>query len=447
MKRNKIRTVIAASILFCFCCSCGTQTALPQTEDAKEDAVSDKDNETLPDTTDTASAAEGVQKEQNVPEKDNIENEDETFTISIEMKTEESSENAEDGTCIYTLSYGYPIITITGHEDSAAKINADIQEIVSAFLTAADNDELQYAKDDYETRSEDPEWDYPFMPYASELHFTATRSDSNVISFVITNYVYSGGAHGFTSTTGVSYNTQTGEKISFSELAENADTFHADTLAYNQKLAASVSYQGMLFSDESIYNGELESVLYAEDSWYLSTFGLVFLSNPYALGPYAAGTIEFVIPYSDLDVMGLEEAFTYPGRLTRKLRHEESYAIDVNGDGQEDSIQFSTVYTESEDGGETTVHFIVNDMDFAQNADDELKERFLEYAWMEDYAIYDLDESDGILDFVFFTSENENDTYVTYSHFYRYGKDGSLTYVGKTTGNIYDPTEEIVLVR
>lgn len=411
MKRNRIRIIIASSILFCFCCSCSTQTALPQTDGAQENAVSDEGGE--------------------------------AFAISIEMKMEESSENAEDGTCIYTSSYGYPIVTITGHEDAAAKINADIQEIVSAFLIGAENDELQYAKDDYATRSEDPEWDYPFLPYASELYFTTARSDSNVISFVITNYAYSGGAHGFTITTGVNYNTQTGEKVSFLELAENADTFHADTLAYNQELAASVSYQGMLFSDESIYNGELESVLYAEDSWYLSTSGLVFLSNPYALGPYAAGTIEFVIPYSDLDVMGLKDAFAYPGRLTRKLRHETPYAIDVNGDGQEDSIQFYTVYTESEDGNETTVHFIVNDMDFAQDAGDELKERFVEYAWMEDYAIYDLDESDEILDFVFFASENENDTYVTYSYFYRYEKDGSLTYIGKTTGNIYDPTEEL----
>ena len=62
---------------------------------------------------------------------------------------------------------------------------------------------------------------------------------------------------------------------------------------------------------------------------------------------------------------------------------------------------------------------------------------------MEDYAIYDLDESDDALDFVFFDYVNENEIYVMYIYFYRYEKDGVLTYLGKTQGNIYDPTDDI----
>ena len=39
--------------------------------------------------------------------------------------------------------------------------------------------------------------------------------------------------------------------------------------------------------------------------------GLVFISNPYELGPYVAGMIEFTIPYQDLENMGLNQEYWY----------------------------------------------------------------------------------------------------------------------------------------
>lgn len=99
----------------------------------------------------------------------------------------------------------------------------------------------------------------------------------------MTYYAYTGGAHGNYDTIGINYNAKTGDLISFTDLSEDDAAFHEDTLAYNQNLAKTEYYKERMFSEDTITDGTLESVLYADDAWYLSTSGLVFMSGPMLL--------------------------------------------------------------------------------------------------------------------------------------------------------------------
>ena len=408
-----------SAILLCNACSNSTQND-----------INDKTN--LPETE--------LITEENSPADtgSDTENTDQSANITIEMQNTEDVETAEDGTILYTSSCTYPTVAIEDNESAADKINADIQAKVEAFKSATRTSVRDDARETYQYLEEDDNG-YFFTTYEENLGFELVRCDTNVISFKANYYTFSGGAHGNSSLTGINYSTQTGELIDFADLSEDAAKFYEDTLVYNQELAATDAYKNQTYNGEPVSNEDLKAVLYAEDKWYLSTSGLVFISDPYALGPYAAGAIEFVIPYYDLDKMGLKAEYDYPGKLTKKLYHKEIYSMDINGDGKKDTFQFYTESQDNEDGTfESTVHFVINEKDFLQGADDEMYRMLSDYVW-PDYGLYDLDPTDDTIEFVFFSGSYENDEYVIFSHFYRYGKEGDLTYLGRINGDINDP--------
>ena len=229
-------------------------------------------------------------------------------TVSIEIKTFEDERTAEDGTVLYRRSYSQPTVTIAGNEEASEKINADIQTRIDNFM--ASEQMYNEAEEFYEvTQAEE---DFIFHEYIESLDFAAARADTSVISFIMTTYMDTGGAHGLYGDFGINYDTDTGELIKFSELSEYPDKFYNDTLAYNRELSQTDEYKERMFEEGFLGEDEFENVLYADEKWYLSDEGLVFISNPYELGPYAAGIIRFVIPYDELSEMGLKEEYSYP---------------------------------------------------------------------------------------------------------------------------------------
>ena len=304
MKKKFIYASLASAMLLCS--ACGTQDGTQNSETTTNENAAESSDTVNVSATDTDTSAS--------TDDDAADNTEQSISVSVDLQTEENNEAAEDGTSIYTSVITYPVVSIEGNEAAAEKINADIQTRVDAFR--ADTMLLDMAKEDYEyTLTEESE--YPFLGYESVLDFIVTRADSNVISFAVTYYEFSGGAHGNHTTIGVNYSPHTGELIDFSELADDPDSFHADTLAFNLALADNESYQERLFPETSAE--EVESALYADEKWYLSSSGLVFISDPYMLGPYSSGDITFTIPYLDLEEMGLKEEYQYMGHPTPEL--------------------------------------------------------------------------------------------------------------------------------
>ena len=195
----------------------------------------------------------------------------------------------------------------------------------------------------------------------------------------------------------------------------------------------------LLFPDTP--SEELETALYDDEKWYFSTSGLVFISDPYMLGPYASGTITFTIPYQYLEEMGLKEDYRYEGNLTVELGDGYSYTIDINGDGSEDTIELYTSYDENADGtGDFFPHLIINNIDIAQGYNEELSEILIPWPTV---VLYDMNAEDDTIEIaIILTQTNEatgaSDAIST--HFFRYEKDGSVSSAGMTRGNAADPT-------
>ena len=446
LKKKAVCTLLLCAVLACTACGPDTgSTSGPDTpqDTADDDGASQQGADSPSASEDNNSAGQAAESDTPADETDSGNPETDTSVttyesnISIDMNMEEEQKTADDGTIYLVKTYTCPTVSIKGNDDAAEKINADIRSRIDSYM--AGTDVLQWAKEGYEYHIEDMPAS-SFISYSEDLSFETKRADTNVISFTINYYSYTGGAHGNSDIRGVNYNARTGELISFSDLSEDSAAFHEDTLAYNQTLAKTEAYQDRLFSPESVTDGTLESVLYADDVWYLSTSGLVFMSAPYALGPYAAGTIEFIIPYTDLSGMGFKDSYAYKDRFIMKLQENETFHFDLNGDGQEDSILFHSEIAEST--GESygfLLHFTVNDTDFSQDGNDAVKEYLSDFSWGE-FLLYDMNADDDYTELVVFSGENEADDYVYYSHFFRYTKDGSLLYLGRMKGDVSDPT-------
>lgn len=360
---------------------------------------------------------------------------DSSICAQITFETKEDSDFAEDGNIIYTSSCVYPVVTMVENENAAEKINAFIQAEVDDFL--ADTSTHDAAREDYEVYLSDEDFSsqYGFSSYSQGFDMTVTRNDRNVISFCTTISYYMGGAHGGNYNIGLNFNAKNGELIDFSDLGKNEKTFHTDTFAYLKELTTTHAYQSIMWED----NSDLEEILYQDERWYFSTSGLVFFSNPYELGAFFAGNIEFTVPYADLEGMGLKEEYSYQENLTIKLQTEEICFFDLNGNSQEEKIQF---YIEEPGSVNTNVHFIIDGTDYAsENA--ELSGQFSDqdylFCWTQCF-LYDMDAEDGMTEIAFQMNRSdwEEDKVIPYTFLYRYEKDGTFTYLGKMKGTVTD---------
>lgn len=452
MKRKTLYAPLAAvtAAVMLSCTACGGQTDDRKTDHAaidEQEITSGQreggSQETEPGTTDGATSQTGNPQAAGAPGKEggtqptgrsgqDDADDQQHDHVTLDWQTIENSDTAEDGTLLYTGTCTYPIISIKGNQAAADNINASIQGYVTAFNS--DTSIQSFARENYV-----PE-DTGFIAYSNDLSFAARRSDSNVISFEAVFYAYSGGAHGNYSTVGLNYDTRTGEPIGFAELGENADSFRADTFAFNRALADTPAYQEKMY-DGSPSDEQLEEVLYAEDAWFLSTSGLTFISNPYALGPYAAGAIEFTIPYDELAKMGLRKEYRYDGNLMIKLLDNIPVSADLNGDENEEAILYYTEYDGSPDAKtEYVTHFLINDTDVANGINDELNQLMIDFPWSQ-CLLYDLNPSDNTIEFAFITTEypDDSDDALLTSHFFRYEKDGSVSFLGTMDGSVLDP--------
>lgn len=441
MKRKIISIILIAAAVMLSCTACSAQADGTDTDGQKTalDSAENESPEAASDTSDSPSEKnDGTPPAGESASEQNADSKPQSWQVTLDWQDTENHDTAEDGTLLYTGTCTYPIVSIEGNQAAADNINASIREQVNAFN--ADTSIQDFAREDYVPENTG------FIGYSNDLSFAARRYDSNVISFEVTYYSYSGGAHGNYTCIGLNYSTQTGEPIAFAELGEDADSFRAATFAYNRALADTEPYQNRMYGIPS--DDDLESVLYAEDKWFLSSDGLIFISDPYALGPYAAGSIDFTIPYGELETMGLKEEYRYNGNLTLQLQDALPALMDLNGDGKEETILFNTVYDGSSDTvNEFTAHLFINDIDVVNETNQELYSLLSDFPWAQ-CVLYDLDPSDDTIEIAFITTEYsaEDDTPSFTSSFFRYAKDGSITYLGKTASRLPDPEFEPSLI-
>lgn len=245
----------------------GTNADKPQDTSQSEDTSDDTENtESDTDVTSDLSDANAPQTYEN------------PVTVTFEKTIDEVK--GDDGTVIFTNSVQMPVVHIDGGEDIAEKINADLREYYAAF--SIDNTETaDIAKEDYASSLGEDGWD--FIGYSTDISVTVTRADENVVSFQITVYDFTGGAHGNYGSGGRNYSAKTGELLSIDEIAGDYSAFHATVLDYMINLAETPAYKDKLFGPPS--KNDLNSALFDGNNWVFTRSGISFSCGPLSARP------------------------------------------------------------------------------------------------------------------------------------------------------------------
>lgn len=234
--------------------------------------------------------------------------------VSIGSTSYQEFDPAEGTELILTFAYETPRVYIEGRDGAADAINDYIALLDETYYTGNDygvgtamgyNMMYELALDHYGyiagTGAED-------MPYelVSSRSVTVMRSDSQVLSILYDDYVNLGGAHGEYANAAYVFDTETGSVVTLDSITTDFDALRAFLVQYmveaietdeNQYYSQRIG-EGTVSPEE--YGAACEALL-REGSWYLGQDGLVIFSDLYEFGDYAAGIVEFTVPYAELE--------------------------------------------------------------------------------------------------------------------------------------------------
>lgn len=233
-----------------------------------------------------------------------------TVTYEVQTETYTDSCTYEDGTVIAFCSFDMPRLHAflsDGTEVSEDLAASQPSEVVSKALSVvtAFNAEMDgqlgskrafvqemydWAKEDYAgaLKGERP-W---YEQYVEEQTFTVYQTET-LVSICMQFYDYLGGAHPNNGYNTYNFDLSTGEMVTYVDLVDDEEEFRrtvSDEILYQiqtEDLAEE------LYEDYEVYVREL---LHADECFNES--GVYFIFEEYTMGPHAAGSPNFVIPYS-----------------------------------------------------------------------------------------------------------------------------------------------------
>ena len=241
-----------------------------------------------------------------------------------------------------------------GKESALDKeLKAAIEEyfdgIVKNFNTGID-DMNEQAKQQNEEFG-DPEYT---VKYSESISIDLKRRDNKVLSFILNDYTFMGGAHGGGSYTGVNFDVATGKQITLDDLGDaeairqTSKQYILDTIANSSETA-----RGNLYSDDIIDYKEVIEELFSngnQPDFYLDTVGITFVFQQYDIAPYAAGMISVTVPYSQY--ADINDRYTPLPDSSYAFKLSDTgidSRIDFNGDGQLDTVSVVNTWDEESD--------------------------------------------------------------------------------------------------
>ncbi|WP_165805997.1 DUF3298 and DUF4163 domain-containing protein [Marixanthomonas spongiae] len=217
------------------------------------------------------------------------------LSFSAESFTEKDLAECNNGDCPeITVNY----FTVQGEERVSEKINAEIEQFIIASLKTTDEDPnakgmKQAARNFVATYRKDLE-QFPDMvgEYVSEINVRNIFENDQLLSVEEQQYTFTGGAHGYGSTTFDNFDPKTGALLqqkdlfkdwqAFKEFAEN-EFRKQHNISENESINAT----GFWFENDTFYVPE--NIGFTKDN-------VIIIYNQYDIASYADGPIELEIP-------------------------------------------------------------------------------------------------------------------------------------------------------
>ena len=372
--RKRLNVLFAAGIVGIL-----ALTACGPTEDVSDDAglavqqdATDTTNESAQETSGEDSqaadiATTSIGPKYSIKKDDSLSGEDGNFTKSLEEKVE-------------ILDNNY------------ATLKTAVDDYYNKLMT----EEFEQFKKEYASDVEELQGDSAEGMTASyNVYSSVVRCDDQVLSILINKNVFTGGAHGSNEYIGVNFDVNTGKIITLADLGDISS--EAKEYILNQ-LSNSPDYAATLFPEyEQTISDDFDDK-YDDFCFVLDARGVKYIFQEYDIAPYAAGQVDFTVPYSELTSIKtdyLPKSAFYSFAMKENL-HE---TVALNSDGVSEDLYFKTAY-ESEDGAELTL--FVGDQSMSK---DELNA----YAYCECYFAHTANGN-----YVFEVIYDDNNTPTTY---------------------------------
>lgn len=134
--------------------------------------------------------------------------------------------------------------------------------------------------------------DKPSMVYSKMTSITVKSFNPDYVVYKISNYTYSGGAHGINESHYINYDLNKGEALNFEKIFVPG---YEDLII--DKIKDALMEQYSVSSIEELQErGIFTDQLFVSHNIYLEGSDVVFHYNPYEIGPYSLGSINVYIP-------------------------------------------------------------------------------------------------------------------------------------------------------
>lgn len=142
--------------------------------------------------------------------------------------------------------------------------------------------------------SRDVSENQPSYEYKATLN--VLYQTSRVLSLNMTEYSFTGGAHGNTREVYYCYDLQSGRRLNIGDVI--------DTLHYSRAMSALLEQQyrtnNQIPADTRLGESLSQDTIPLNGNFYLTGKGIGFEYNPYEIAPYVLGGISFFFPYSQV---------------------------------------------------------------------------------------------------------------------------------------------------
>ena len=176
------------------------------------------------------------------------------------------------------------------------------------------------------------------------------RADENVVSYELFYYDYYGGAHGYNSYTGLTFDTKTGKKLGFYDVITDEDKVKSGIIQELKDKYA--SEEGLV--ENSTPEEDADTFFEYVDSkdqsgavaWSLGADRLNIYYNPYNIGSWALGIVSVSLPFEKYPDAVKEEYKMGPSDYSVKIGIYADYSADIYNDG---SFSDVSVYPDGTD--------------------------------------------------------------------------------------------------
>ena len=216
----------------------------------------------------------------------------------------------------------YPMLCFpTQLETQYPKLVRAFSDYNEGLIKAAKAERTEIVAQARQRHSEAPQY---FSAFFSDNDLLIRRADSYVVSLINEFRNYSGGAHGMYGWYGVNFDSETGKRLTVSDICTDANKLYT---AIIKRLYADHDNRAFDNLDGTLMKLIVEDTI----NFVIEPRGVTFIFNPYEIAPYAAGLITATILFDEQPGLFKTKYTQSVNAYAQSVPLYQSTIIDRNG--------------------------------------------------------------------------------------------------------------------